>query len=74
MSVYFLKAFRVHPSEPTAVWQGEIEPATFRSHQQASEYAAWCIEEQGLRDTVIVPVDVECPVIDGVVFVPPSVL
>lgn len=73
MGMYILPIFKVVPGAPRAEYESEGKAESFRNQADAEYYASWWAVDQGRKDTVIVNGYAECPVINGVVYVPPSI-
>lgn len=62
MSSYILKTHRVYVN-------GKLE-AEYRTESCALNYASWWKMDQGKRDVIVAEGYIECPVINGQVYIP----
>lgn len=72
MATYILKVYEVE-AEGNGTWQPEYTKETFRSQSSAESAADYWGNEHGMSVTTWESY-IECPVIDGTVFVPETVL
>lgn len=73
MAVYILPVFVVVPGAPTQPYENEEKGQTFTNEESAYRWSNWWKFDQGRRDTEIIEDYVECPMIDGVVYIPEEI-
>lgn len=73
MRVYILPVFVVVPGAPVQPYENEEAGETFTQEESAERWANWWRFDQGRRDTQVLESFVECPMVDGLVYIPEEI-
>jgi hypothetical protein len=74
MNIYIYKAYAVVVGAPKASYEAEYPTQVYANAERANRMLGFWTGDQGRRDSELVEVYLECPVVDGAVYLPSNLI